>query len=80
MTQTELEAIAEVAKELDLLVVSDEVYEHYVSGENPHIPIAVSAGYVGTDDHRQFVFEIVEYFRLAFGLRLRQRRTARAGQ
>ena len=41
MTQTELEAIAEVAKELDLLVVSDEVYEHYVSGEHPHIPIAV---------------------------------------
>ena len=40
MTQIELEAIAEVAKELDLLVVSDEVYEHYVSGENPHIPIA----------------------------------------
>jgi len=40
MSQTELEAIAEVAKELDLLVVSDEVYEHYVSGENPHIPIA----------------------------------------
>ncbi len=41
MTQTELEAVAEVAKELDLLVVSDEVYEHYVSGEHPHIPIAV---------------------------------------
>lgn len=40
MTQTELEAIADVAKELDLLVVSDEVYEHYVTGENPHIPIA----------------------------------------
>ena len=40
MTQTELEAISEVAKELDLLVVSDEVYEHYVTGENPHIPIA----------------------------------------
>lgn len=40
MTQIELEAIAEVAKELDLLVVSDEVYEHYVYGENPHIPIA----------------------------------------
>ncbi len=40
MTQTELEAVAEVAKELDLLVVSDEVYEHYVTGENPHIPIA----------------------------------------
>lgn len=40
MTQDELEAVAEVAKELDLMVVSDEVYEHYVSGEHPHIPIA----------------------------------------
>ncbi len=40
MSQTELEAIAEVAKELDLLVISDEVYEHYVTGENPHTPIA----------------------------------------
>lgn len=40
MSQTELEAIADVAKELDLMVVSDEVYEHYVYGENPHIPIA----------------------------------------
>lgn len=40
MSQAELEAIADVAKELDLLVVSDEVYEHYVTGENPHIPIA----------------------------------------
>jgi aminotransferase len=40
MTQTELEAIAEVAKELDLMCVSDEVYEHYVYGENPHLPIA----------------------------------------
>ncbi|HTK37697.1 MAG TPA: pyridoxal phosphate-dependent aminotransferase [Pyrinomonadaceae bacterium] len=44
MTQTELEAIAEVAKELDLLVISDEVYEHYVTGENPHIPIATLPG------------------------------------
>ena len=40
MTPTELEDIADVAKELDLLVVSDEVYEHYVTGENPHTPIA----------------------------------------
>ena len=39
LTQTELEAIADVAKELDLLVISDEVYEHYVTGENPHVPI-----------------------------------------
>ena len=40
MSQTELEAIADVAKEFDLLVISDEVYEHYVTGENPHVPIA----------------------------------------
>ncbi len=40
MSQIELESIADVAKELDLLVISDEVYEHYVSGENPHTPIA----------------------------------------
>jgi aspartate/methionine/tyrosine aminotransferase len=44
MTQEELEAIAEVAQELDLLVVSDEVYEHYVTGENPHVPIASLPG------------------------------------
>jgi aminotransferase len=44
MTQTELEAIAEVAQELDLLVISDEVYEHYVTGEHPHIPIATLPG------------------------------------
>ena len=40
LSQTELEAIADVARELDLLVISDEVYEHYVTGENPHTPIA----------------------------------------
>ncbi len=40
MTRVELEMIAEVALELDLLLISDEVYEHYVSGENSHICIA----------------------------------------
>src|SRR6476660_1593075 len=44
LTQTELEAIAEVAQELDLLVISDEVYEHYVTGEHPHTPIATLPG------------------------------------
>jgi aminotransferase len=44
MTQDELQAIADVARELDLLVISDEVYEHYVTGENPHIPIATLPG------------------------------------
>ena len=40
MTTLELEAIAEVCRELDLLCVSDEVYEHYVTGEQPHVSIA----------------------------------------
>jgi aminotransferase len=44
MSHDELEAVAEVAKELDLLVISDEVYEHYVTGEDPHIPIASLPG------------------------------------
>ena len=44
MTQTELEIIAEVAQELDLMVISDEVYEHYVTGENPHVPISSLPG------------------------------------
>jgi aminotransferase len=44
MSQTELEAVADVAQELDLLVISDEVYEHYVTGENPHTPIATLPG------------------------------------
>ncbi len=40
MTSEELKAVADAAKELDLLVISDEVYEHYVMGATPHIPIA----------------------------------------
>ncbi|CAN5777888.1 pyridoxal phosphate-dependent aminotransferase [soil metagenome] len=44
LSQPELEAIAEVAHELDLMVISDEVYEHYVVGENPHTPIASLPG------------------------------------
>ncbi|HNU08467.1 MAG TPA: pyridoxal phosphate-dependent aminotransferase, partial [Pyrinomonadaceae bacterium] len=44
MSQIELEAIGAVAQELDLLVISDEVYEHYVSEDHPHIPIATLPG------------------------------------
>lgn len=40
MTTGELEAIADVCLELDLLCVADEVYEHYVTGEQPHVSIA----------------------------------------
>src|SRR5215813_8680552 len=43
-TRTELEAIAAVCQEFDLLCIADEVYEHYVVGDNPHISIATLPG------------------------------------
>jgi len=39
-TQSELEAIANICRELDLLCIADEVYEHYVIGTVPHLSIA----------------------------------------
>ncbi len=43
LDRAELEAIARVAVEHDLVVVSDEVYEH-LCFDNPHIPIATLPG------------------------------------
>ncbi len=43
-TRDELETIAEVCQELDLLCIADEVYEHYVVGEQTHISIAQLPG------------------------------------
>jgi len=43
-TRTELEAIAAVCQELDLLCIADEVYEHYVVGDKTHISIATLEG------------------------------------
>jgi aminotransferase len=40
----ELEAIAAVCQEFDLLCIADEVYEHYVVGEHPHTSIATLDG------------------------------------
>ena len=42
--RSELEMIAEVCQELDLLCISDEVYEHYVVGDRSHISIATLDG------------------------------------
>jgi aspartate/methionine/tyrosine aminotransferase len=42
--RSELESIAAVCQEFDLLCVSDEVYEHYVVGAEPHISIATLPG------------------------------------
>ena len=43
-TKVELEAIAAVCREFDLLCISDEVYEHYVSNERTHVSIATLDG------------------------------------
>ncbi|NKB91866.1 MAG: aminotransferase class I/II-fold pyridoxal phosphate-dependent enzyme [Candidatus Nanopelagicales bacterium] len=43
-TRDELEAIAEVAIEHDLLVISDEAYEHLWFEDHHHIPIATLPG------------------------------------
>ncbi|HEX8422117.1 MAG TPA: pyridoxal phosphate-dependent aminotransferase, partial [Pyrinomonadaceae bacterium] len=43
-TRAELTAIAEVCQEFELLCISDEVYEHYVAGAEPHISIASLEG------------------------------------
>jgi aminotransferase len=39
-TRDELEAIAAVCHEFDLLCIADEVYEHHALGEKPHISMA----------------------------------------
>ena len=43
-TRAELEVIASVCQEFDLLCIADEVYEHYVVGSKPHISIATLDG------------------------------------
>jgi aminotransferase len=43
-TREELEAIASVCQEFDLLCIADEVYEHYVVGDKIHTSIATLDG------------------------------------
>jgi aminotransferase len=43
-SRSELEAIAAVCQELDLICLADEVYEHYVVGDKTHISIATLDG------------------------------------
>ena len=44
LTRAELQAVADVAVEHDLLVVTDEVYEHLVFDDHEHVPIATLPG------------------------------------
>ncbi|PPJ28688.1 pyridoxal phosphate-dependent aminotransferase [Nocardia nova] len=46
LSRADLEAIAELAREHDLIVVSDEVYEHLVYDGNTHISISTLPGMV----------------------------------
>lgn len=43
-TRSELEMVAEVCQEFDLLCIADEVYEHYVVGDRTHVSIATLDG------------------------------------
>jgi N-succinyldiaminopimelate aminotransferase len=43
-TRAELEGVAELARARDLLVVTDEVYEHLTFDGRPHIPLATLPG------------------------------------
>ncbi len=47
LTEGELAAVAEVAVEHDLVVVTDEVYEHLVFDDRTHVPIATLPGMAG---------------------------------
>ncbi len=44
LTRDELRAVAEVAQEHDLVVVTDEVYEHLVFDHHEHVPLATLPG------------------------------------
>jgi aminotransferase len=43
-TRAELEGLAEIAKEYDLFVLTDEIYEHFVYGDAKHISMAAIDG------------------------------------
>ncbi len=44
LTRDELQAVADVALERDLVVITDEVYEHLVFDDHVHVPIATLPG------------------------------------
>jgi N-succinyldiaminopimelate aminotransferase len=44
LTREELQAVADVALEHDLVVITDEVYEHLTFGDHAHVPLATLPG------------------------------------
>jgi N-succinyldiaminopimelate aminotransferase len=47
LTRAELEHVADVARERDAVVVTDEVYEHLVFDDARHVPVATLPGMAG---------------------------------
>ena len=47
LTRAELQAVADVAIEHDLVVITDEVYEHLVFDDHEHVPLASLPGMFG---------------------------------
>src|SRR3954467_2787643 len=47
LTREELQAVADVAVEHDLVVITDEVYEHLVYDDHAHVPLATLPGMSG---------------------------------
>lgn len=43
-TQAELEGLAEIAREFDLFVLTDEIYEHFIYGDAKHVSPATIEG------------------------------------
>ena len=44
LTRAELQAVADIAVEHDLVVITDEVYEHLVFDDHEHVPLATLPG------------------------------------
>lgn len=59
LTEAELTAIAEVAVDTDLLVITDEVYEHLVFDDARHLPLAA---YPGMEDRTVTISSAAKMF------------------
>ena len=61
----ELEAIATVAEQHNLFVITDEIYEYFLCGDAQHISFASLPGHGGTHHHHLRVFEDFQHYGLA---------------
>ncbi len=49
-TRTELEQIAALCQEFDVLAITDEIYEHILYDGAVHVPIALASRHAGAVD------------------------------